>query len=219
MIHIIKEKLLLVGSFDACICFQFWINSHYCKRTRNSRVLYSGCWCISCIAEFDKMDVRFLTNTHLLQETPNSCMHLMCTAIHSSNCLSCCTVVLHFFLSPLLVAQGFVPLSLSNVILMVAVSCYHYPNFLGCDVLPFLEKTTVFLYPIRITIILTPIFGLNPSNMCMYSDKMIFQHLQREFEAALASQTQDTLHLGASHYAVNILDFLLQFRQQNRFSD
>ncbi|KAI3694920.1 hypothetical protein L1987_77904 [Smallanthus sonchifolius] len=152
-------------------------DSHYQRkvtpRWKNSRVLYSGCWCISCIAEFDKMDVRFLTNTHLLQETPNSCMHLMCTAIHSSNCLSCCTVVLHFFLSPLLVAQGFVPLSLSNVILMVAVSCYHYPNFLGCD-----GKKSFDLgdhhYPYT----------------HLYSDKMIFQHLQREFEAALASQTQ-----------------------------
>ncbi|KAI3694924.1 hypothetical protein L1987_77908 [Smallanthus sonchifolius] len=41
--------------------------------------------------------------------------------------------VLHFFLSRLLVAHGFVPLLLSNVILMVAVSCYHYLNFLGCD--------------------------------------------------------------------------------------
>ncbi|KAI3694925.1 hypothetical protein L1987_77909 [Smallanthus sonchifolius] len=117
----------------------------------------------------------------------SGCMHLMCTAIHSSHCLSCCTCYI-FFLSPLLVAHGFVPRSLSNLILMVAVSCDHYLNLVGCNVLPFLEKTTVFPYPIRITIILTPIFGLNPSNM--YSDKMIFQRLQREFEAALACQTQ-----------------------------
>ncbi|KAI3694930.1 hypothetical protein L1987_77914 [Smallanthus sonchifolius] len=66
------------------------------------------------------------------------------------------------------------------------------------------------------------------------SDKMIFQHLQTEFEAAPASQMQgrvastvdavllshpDTKHLGVLQYAVNNLDFLLQFMQQNQFFD
>lgn len=41
--------------------------------------------------------------------------------------------VLHYFLSPLLVAHGFVPLLLSNVLYMVAVSYYHYLNYLGYD--------------------------------------------------------------------------------------
>nr|KAJ0197065.1 hypothetical protein LSAT_V11C700375880 [Lactuca sativa] len=41
--------------------------------------------------------------------------------------------VIHFFISPLLVAHGFVPLLLSNLIFTVAISYYHYLNFLGYD--------------------------------------------------------------------------------------
>ncbi|KAJ0514239.1 hypothetical protein HanHA300_Chr10g0367351 [Helianthus annuus] len=116
----------------------------------------------------------FLTNNYLLEETPNSHVveqrveWLYAFDVHCNSFFPLFIVlyVLHFFLSPLLVAHGFIPLLLSNVILMVAASYYHYLNFLGYDVLPFLEKTTVFLYPIGITIILTPFFiliGFNPS--------------------------------------------------------
>ncbi|KAI3789265.1 hypothetical protein L2E82_02057 [Cichorium intybus] len=116
----------------------------------------------------------FLTNTYLREEAPNSHVveqrveWLYAFDVHCNSFFPLFIVlyVLHFFLSPLLVAHGFIPLLLSNVILMVAVSYYHYLNFLGYDVLPFLEKTTVFLYPIGIAIILTPIFilsGFNPS--------------------------------------------------------
>lgn len=41
--------------------------------------------------------------------------------------------VIHYFLSPLLVAHGFIPVLLSNLLLMVAASYYHYLNFLGYD--------------------------------------------------------------------------------------
>ncbi|KAK6916391.1 UNC-50 [Dillenia turbinata] len=78
--------------------------------------------------------------------------------------------VIHYFISPLLVAHGFIPLLLSNLLFMVAVSYYHYLNFLGYDVLPFLEKTTFFLYPIGVVIILSPILilsGFNPSRYVM----------------------------------------------------
>ncbi|XP_057964878.1 uncharacterized protein LOC131155638 isoform X3 [Malania oleifera] len=78
--------------------------------------------------------------------------------------------VIHYFLSPLLVAHGFIPVLLSNLLFMVAASYYHYLNFLGYDVLPFLERTTFFLYPIGVVIILSPIFilsGFNPSRYVM----------------------------------------------------
>lgn len=39
--------------------------------------------------------------------------------------------VVHFFLSPLLVAHGFIPVLLSNLLFMIAISYYHYLNFLG----------------------------------------------------------------------------------------
>ncbi|OVA02053.1 UNC-50 [Macleaya cordata] len=70
--------------------------------------------------------------------------------------------VIHYFLSPLLVAHGFIPVLLSNLLFMVAASYYHYLNFLGYDVLPFLEKTTFFLYPIGFVIILSPILKTGP---------------------------------------------------------
>ena len=41
--------------------------------------------------------------------------------------------VIHYFLSPLLIAHGFIPVLLSNLLLMVAASYYHYLNFLGYD--------------------------------------------------------------------------------------
>ncbi|XP_050260996.1 uncharacterized protein LOC126705823 isoform X2 [Quercus robur] len=78
--------------------------------------------------------------------------------------------VIHYFLSPLLVAHGFIPILLSNLLYMVAGSYYHYLNFLGYDVLPFLERTTFFLYPIGAVIVLSPILilsGFNPSRYLM----------------------------------------------------
>ncbi|KAG8474094.1 hypothetical protein CXB51_034152 [Gossypium anomalum] len=41
--------------------------------------------------------------------------------------------VIHYFVSPLLVAHGFIPELLSNLLFMVAASYYHYLNFLGYD--------------------------------------------------------------------------------------
>ncbi|CAI0445398.1 unnamed protein product [Linum tenue] len=41
--------------------------------------------------------------------------------------------VIHYFLSPLLVAHGFIPVLLSNLLFLVAASYYHYLNFLGYD--------------------------------------------------------------------------------------
>ncbi|KAI4991400.1 hypothetical protein ZWY2020_039771 [Hordeum vulgare] len=74
--------------------------------------------------------------------------------------------VLQYFLSPLLIAHGFLPALLSNLLFMVAISYYHYLNFLGYDVLPFLDRTTFFLYPIGLVIILSPLMilvGFNPT--------------------------------------------------------
>uniref|UniRef100_A0A2P2LBW2 Protein unc-50 homolog n=1 Tax=Rhizophora mucronata TaxID=61149 RepID=A0A2P2LBW2_RHIMU len=78
--------------------------------------------------------------------------------------------VLHYFLSPIFVAHGFIPVLLSNLLFLVAASYYHYLNFLGYDVLPFLERTTFFLYPIGMVIVLSPILtlsGFNPSRYFM----------------------------------------------------
>ncbi|GAB2218158.1 hypothetical protein Droror1_Dr00001376 [Drosera rotundifolia] len=120
----------------------------------------------------------FLTNNYLREETPNShvveqrvewlyAFDVHCNAFFPMFVL---LYVVHYFFSPLLVAHGFIPELLSNLLFMVAASYYHYLNFLGYDVLPFLERTTFFLYPIGLVIILSPILilsGFNPSRYVM----------------------------------------------------
>ncbi|XP_048492728.1 uncharacterized protein LOC104904945 isoform X2 [Beta vulgaris subsp. vulgaris] len=120
----------------------------------------------------------FLTNNYLREEAPNSYVveqrveWLYAFDVHCNSFFPMFVLlyVVHYFLSPLLLAHGFIPVLLSNLLFMVAVSYYHYLNFLGYDVLPFLEKTTFFLYPIGIVLILSPIFilgGFNPSRYVM----------------------------------------------------
>lgn len=45
----------------------------------------------------------------------------------------CFVAVIHYFLSPLLMVHGFIPVLLSNLLFMAAASYYHYLNFLGYD--------------------------------------------------------------------------------------
>lgn len=45
----------------------------------------------------------------------------------------CCVSVIQYFLSPILVAHGFIPVLLSNLLFMAAISYYNYLNFLGYD--------------------------------------------------------------------------------------
>ncbi|KAG6793136.1 hypothetical protein POTOM_002327 [Populus tomentosa] len=90
----------------------------------------------------------FLTNAYLREEAPNShvveqrvewqiCpfLSLMLYAfdVHCNSFFPMFVMlyVIHYFLSPLLVAHGFIPVLLSNLLFMVAASYYHYLNFLG----------------------------------------------------------------------------------------
>ncbi|GMI78771.1 hypothetical protein like AT2G15240 [Hibiscus trionum] len=120
----------------------------------------------------------FLTNAYLREEAPNSHVveqrveWLYAFDVHCNSFFPMFIMlhVIHYFLSPLLVAHGFIPELLSNLLFMVAASYYHYLNFLGYDVLPFLERTTFFLYPIGVIIVLSPILilsGFNPSRYFM----------------------------------------------------
>ncbi|XP_058007468.1 uncharacterized protein LOC110649295 isoform X2 [Hevea brasiliensis] len=109
----------------------------------------------------------FLTNAYLREEAPNS--HVVEQRVEwlyafDVHCNS------FFPLFVMLYAHGLIPTLLSNMLFMVAASYYHYLNFLGYDVLPFLERTTFFLYPIGIVIVLSPILilsGFNPSRYFM----------------------------------------------------
>ncbi|KAI8532744.1 hypothetical protein RHMOL_Rhmol11G0237400 [Rhododendron molle] len=90
----------------------------------------------------------FLTNNYLREEAPNSHVveqrvewqvQKLCTLyafdVHCNSFFPMFVMlyVMHYFLSPLLVAHGFIPVLLSNLLFMVAVSSYHYLNFLGYD--------------------------------------------------------------------------------------
>ncbi|XP_027106016.1 uncharacterized protein [Coffea arabica] len=128
----------------------------------------------------------FLTNNYLREEVPNSHVveqrveWLYAFDVHCNSFFPMFVLlyVIHYFLSPLLIAHGFIPVLLSNLLFMVAASYYHYLNFLGYDVLPFLERTTFFLYPIGVVIVLSPILiliGFNPSRYVM---NMYFSQLE-----------------------------------------
>ncbi|CDO97222.1 unnamed protein product [Coffea canephora] len=140
----------------------------------------------------------FLTNNYLREEVPNSHVVeqrvewqvltfplsllavLYAFDVHCNSFFPMFVLlyVIHYFLSPLLIAHGFIPVLLSNLLFMVAASYYHYLNFLGYDVLPFLERTTFFLYPIGVVIVLSPILiliGFNPSRYVM---NMYFSQLE-----------------------------------------
>ncbi|XP_042981288.1 protein unc-50 homolog isoform X1 [Carya illinoinensis] len=87
----------------------------------------------------------FLTNSYLREEAPSN-SHvveqrvewLYAFDVHCNSFFPMFVLlyVIHYFLSPLLVAHGFIPVLLSNFLFMVAASYYHYLNFLGYDVLP-----------------------------------------------------------------------------------
>ncbi len=45
--------------------------------------------------------------------------------------MTLCSTVVQYFLSPLLLAPGFLPVLLSNALYGAALSYYHYTQFLG----------------------------------------------------------------------------------------
>ncbi|GMH02844.1 hypothetical protein Nepgr_004683 [Nepenthes gracilis] len=124
----------------------------------------------------------FLTNNYLREEAANSHVveqrveWLYAFDVHCNSFFPMFVLlyVIHYFLSPLLVAHGFIPVLLSNLLFMVACSYYHYLNFLGYDALPFLERTTFFLCPIGLVIIISPILILSGFNPSRYTMNMYF---------------------------------------------
>ncbi|XP_057788207.1 uncharacterized protein LOC131005319 isoform X3 [Salvia miltiorrhiza] len=128
----------------------------------------------------------FFTNNYLREEAPNSHVveqrveWLYAFDVHCNSFFPMFLLlyVVHYFISPLLVAHGFIPVLLSNLLFMAAISYYHYLNFLGYAVLPFLDRTDFFLYPIGVFIVLSPILilcGFNPSRyfMNMYFSRLV----------------------------------------------
>jgi hypothetical protein len=76
------------------------------------------------------------------------CIHTFCTTSLSR------TDVVQFFLLPLVLGEGLIPLLLSNTLYAVALSWYWYITHLGYRTLPFLSNTEVFLFPIAVIVLL-----------------------------------------------------------------
>lgn len=80
--------------------------------------------------------------------------------------------VWQYFFLLLLMREGFVFTVLANSAYAVAFSFYFYVTFLGYDVLPFLQHTTMFLYPIvgvAVTFLLTCVLKFNLCRFVMSS--------------------------------------------------
>lgn len=80
--------------------------------------------------------------------------------------------VLQYFLLMLLMKDGFISCLIANALYTIAFIYYFYITFLGYDVLPFLQHTTVFLYPIAaiaIVFVFGCAFRINVSHVVMRS--------------------------------------------------
>lgn len=80
--------------------------------------------------------------------------------------------VFQYFLMMVFMKEGFVFTLLANATYALAFSYYLYVTFLGYDVLPFLQYTTVFLYPIvgvAVTFLVTCLLKFNISRFVMSS--------------------------------------------------
>jgi hypothetical protein len=84
---------------------------------------------------------------------------------------TCITLYLvQLVLSPLLLTTGLLPRIASCALYCGSLCYYHYCTFLGYAALPFLDRTTVFLYPAYLTTALTPIAifaGFNPTRFVL----------------------------------------------------
>eukprot|EP00246_Nothoceros_aenigmaticus_P012268 TRINITY_DN3730_c0_g1_i3.p1 TRINITY_DN3730_c0_g1~~TRINITY_DN3730_c0_g1_i3.p1 ORF type:complete len:217 (+),score=18.01 TRINITY_DN3730_c0_g1_i3:302-952(+) len=120
----------------------------------------------------------FLSNHYLREEAVHTHVveqrveWLYAFDVHCNSCFPVFVIlyVVQYFLSPLLLAKGFVAMLLSNLLYLVALSYYHYLNFLGYDVLPFLERTTCYLYPMGALLLLFPLSvlaGFNPTQFAL----------------------------------------------------
>ena len=77
---------------------------------------------------------------------------------------------LQLVLSPILLSTGFVPRLLSRGPSRVSLSYYHYCAFVGFNALPFLDNTVLFLYPVALIALATPVLlllGFNPTRFVL----------------------------------------------------
>lgn len=74
--------------------------------------------------------------------------------------------VLQFFLLPLLLKDGLFVCILANALYAIAFSFYFYITFLGYAAMPFLQHTTIFLYPIGVVLLVCVSCSITRFNIC-----------------------------------------------------
>ncbi|TYH29427.1 hypothetical protein ES288_A01G010500v1 [Gossypium darwinii] len=154
--HFLLAGILLETCLVVVHCLEDITVTKGCEHLRNPRIWWPE---VNQLPLFQGYTIyilsshrMFLTNAYLREEFPNTCVveqrvewqvWLYAFDVHCNSFFPMFVMlyVIHYFLSPLLVAHGFIPAQLSNLLFMVAASYHHYLNFLGYDVLPFLERT------------------------------------------------------------------------------
>lgn len=77
--------------------------------------------------------------------------------------------VLQYFLLLVVMRDGMMFTILSNTLYAIAISYYLYVTFLGYDALPFLQNTTVFLYPVVLVVVIFALACLFNFNICVFA--------------------------------------------------
>ena len=128
---------------------------------------YVGLGCVVATATWFYTN-RFLRSTSTSHAVEQRVEWLYAFDIHVNAFFPLCVTLyaVQLVLSPLLLANGILPRVLSCALYCASLAYYHYCTFVGYNALPFLDTTTVFLYPAYVTIALTPIamlIGFNPT--------------------------------------------------------
>ncbi|KAJ3394736.1 Molybdenum cofactor synthesis protein 1 [Entophlyctis sp. JEL0112] len=101
-----------------------------------------------------------LANTFLIQHQIHSAEQSVewayCFDVHCNSFFPVflITYVLQFFFIPLVTREGWIAVFLGNTIYMAAIGYYFYVTHLGYNVLPFLRRVEVFLWPVSLVVVL-----------------------------------------------------------------
>lgn len=145
-------------------------------------MLYAVIVDFACVGVLAATTAWYLANRYLLVENAGShttdqrveWMYAFDVHCNSFFPLFILLYVVQYFLLLVFLRDGFVFTVLANSAYAVAFSYYFYVTFLGYNVLPFLQHTTVFLYPVVAVVALFAGACLLRVNICRVVMKSYF---------------------------------------------
>jgi len=167
---------MMISTFAYSICFHHTGFGSYVKA-----VVYAVCIDFLLVGVIVSTVNWYVANTYLRIESGSSGMttdqHVEWLYAFDVHCnsffpLFMILYVVQYFGLFIFLRDGFPSLFFANLMYAASISYYCYITFLGFDVLPFLQHTLVFLYPIALVIIalvLFLIFKINISQLIMKS--------------------------------------------------